>query len=412
MDIKKKVIGDMFLNIIAVTIPVAILQLVVYPITAKAISAENYGLMLTIYSAWVMVSNSIGNVLNNIRLLHNSKYIEKKIKGDFNILFRRWSIINSLIIIAFLIFYCKGFNGEHIFLGVIVSLLILTKDYTEVGFRLKLNYRAIVVNNALQGIGFLLGMYITINTGIWEFIFIAGYLFGCTFCVLKTKLMRDPLVKTELFTRVNNDTNKLVIASVIGNMMNYADKLILYPIMGGYAVSIYYTATILGKIIGMLTGPINSVVLSYISRWDSDKKNILNKILIIGTALCIIGYIITLVIAKPIIGLLFKQWVDEVMCYIPITTINVLLLTLISIISPFVLKFCDMKWQIIINCSSVAVYFVAALVLWKLFGLTGFCIGTVIGTVTKLVIMLFVYYGTKENMKIDKEGDNMCNSEI
>ena len=224
--------------------------------------------------------------------------------------------------------------------------------------------------------------------------------------------MRDPLVKTELFTRVNNDTNKLVIASVIGNMMNYADKLILYPIMGGYAVSIYYTATILGKIIGMLTGPINSVVLSYISRWDSDKKNILNKILIIGTALCIIGYIITLVIAKPIIGLLFKQWVDEVMCYIPITTINVLLLTLISIISPFVLKFCDMKWQIIINCLSVAVYFVAALVLWKLFGLTGFCIGTVIGTVTKLVIMLFVYYGTKENMKIDKEGDNICNSEI
>ena len=67
MDMKKKVIGDMVLNIIAVTIPVAILQLVVYPITAKAISAENYGLMLTIYSAWVMVSNSIGNVLNNIR---------------------------------------------------------------------------------------------------------------------------------------------------------------------------------------------------------------------------------------------------------------------------------------------------------------------------------------------------------
>lgn len=44
----------MCLNIIAVTIPVAVLQLIVYPITAKSIGGDSYGLMITIYSVWIM----------------------------------------------------------------------------------------------------------------------------------------------------------------------------------------------------------------------------------------------------------------------------------------------------------------------------------------------------------------------
>ena len=340
MSNKKKIVVDMCLNIIAVTIPVAVLQLIVYPITAKSIGGDSYGLMITIYSVWIMISNSLGNVLNNIRLLYENAYLKQNIKGDFNILLGRWGLINSIIICGIIIFYCKGLYAEHIILGIIISLLIITKDYTEVGFRLNLNYKAIVVNNALQGIGFLIGTYITMKTGIWEFIFLIGYLLGCAFCVIKTRLLKEPFVKTGLFSKVNGDVNRLVIATIISNMMNYADKLVLYPIIGGYAVSVYYTATILGKIIGMLTGPINSVILSYISKWQGNKKRILNKVLIIGFLLCLVGYVITLIVAKPIIGLLFPQWVEEVMHYIPVTTINVLLLALISIVSPFVLKFC------------------------------------------------------------------------
>ena len=173
--------------------------------------------------------------------------------------------------------------------------------------------------------------------------------------------------------------------------------------MGGYAVSIYYTAAILGKIVGMVTGPINSVILSYISKWESNNRRLITKILLLGIVLCIVGYIITMIVSRPVLNILFPQWVDEVMHYIPITTINVLLLVLISILSPFVLKFCDIKWQIIINGAGVVVYFVCALALWIAFGLTGFCIGVMIGTFTKLIIMIVVYYlidtGYAKNVK-------------
>ena len=391
----KKIILDMILNIIAATIPVAVLQLIVYPITAKNIGGDEYGLMLTIYSVWIMISNSLGNVLNNVRLLWNGEYEEGEIKGDFNVLLIQWGFINAVVLGAVIVFYCDGFNLIHVGLGIVVSLLVIAKAYLEVGFRLILNYKSIVINNILQSVGFFIGAYITAATGSWESIFILGYLFSCIYCVVKTKLLNEPFCKTKMFKRVNKDSNKLIVATVISNMMTYADKLVLYPLMGGTAVSIYYTATILGKIVGMLTGPINSVVLSYISKWKSDNRNLITKILLLGIGLCIIGYVVTLVLSRPVLGMLFPQWIDEVMHYIPITTVNVLLLVLISMLSPFVLKFCDMKWQIVISGISVVIYFICALVLWNYFGLTGFCFGAMAGTFVKLIIMLCVYYRNK-----------------
>lgn len=396
---KNKFIFDMCLNIFAVAIPVGILQLVVYPITAKNIGADNYGFMLTIYSVWMMISNSLGNVLNNIRLLRDKEYQGENPNGDFTLLFNKWGAINAVVISAIVLFYCGGFSYVHLNLGVFASLLVLTKSYFEVGFRLKLNYKSILITSVLQGIGFVFGTVITCVTGVWEFIFIFGYLFCSIYSFHKTKLYERSKYKTENYVVVNHDVNKLIFATIISNMMNYADKLVLYPLMGGYSVSIYYTATILGKILGMLTGPINSVILSYISRWSTSKKNILNKVILVGGVLCIGCYAMTVLLYRPVISILFPQWVDEVIKYIPITTVTVCLTALVSMIQPFVLKFCDMKWQIVINAVSVVVYFTAALVLWNLFGLMGFCIGAMIGMIVKLLIMIFIYYGTS---KLDK----------
>lgn len=404
MVCKKQVITDMILNIMSAAIPVAVLQLFVYPITAQIVGSDEYGLMLAIYSIWIMISNSLGNVLNNIRLLHNNNYEEMDEKGDLNVLLIRWSIANALAVGIIIAFYCGSLNFYHIALGVLTAALIIMKAYLEVGFRLILNYRAILLNNVLQSIGFLAGAYITAVTNMWESIFIAGYLLSCLYCAIKTKLLNEPYRKTKLFKCVNRDANKLAFATIISNMMTYADKLVLYPLMGGHAVSVYYTAAILGKMVGMLTGPINSVILSYISRWKENQKGLVKKILLIGTGLCVIGYVITIVISRPIIGILFPQWIDEVMLYIPVTTFNVMLLVLISILSPFILKFCDMKWQIIINGVGVIIYFISAVLLWIHFGLMGFCFGVIAGNLVKLFIMMYVFIKgrTEKNTNIER----------
>lgn len=392
-------IRDMMLNIIASMMPIALLQLVIYPIAARTIGGNEYGLMITIYSAWNMISNSLGNVLNSMRLLYFNKYKDENANGDFIALYRKWNIVNAILISSLIIFYCKELNWEHLILGVICSIFILTKAYTEVYFRLILDYKSIVLNSILHSIGFLFGLFCLKYTGIWELIFIFGYLFSCAFCIIKSKPFEGGEKKTNHYGKLNKDVNKLTIATVIGTMMDYADKLVLYPLMGGTTVSIYYTATTLGRMVGLLTGPINSVILSYIVRLKQNPKALVVRVLIVGVILCIIGYIVTLIISDPIIKLLFPQWIDSVLLYIPVTTINVLLLVLVSIISPFVLKFCDLNWQIILNCISVLVYFCSALLLWREFGLMGYCVGAIIGTLTKLVIMITLYLLSQSDNK-------------
>lgn len=389
---KKKIVGDMILNIVAVALPVAMLQLIIYPKVAKVMGGDGYGLMLTIYSVWMIVSNSLGNVLNNIKLLMYPEYSDSGESGDFLILLRRWIAGSSIVVFIAIWIYAGTFTISHILLGVTVSILVLLKAYLEVGFRIKLNYIAIVLNNGLLSIGYLLGYFLFTITHIWELIFLCGYFLSTLYCAAMTHLLKEPVCKTKLYKRVRKDAYSLLIASIVANLINYADKLVLFPLMGGLAVSIYYTATILGKITGMLTGPINSVILSYITRWDESRSNIFTKVLVLGSFVVTAGYGITMLIAKPLLSILFPQWIDDVMTIIPITTLTIMLTVLTTILQPFVLKYCNINWQIVINGVGSAAYFLSAIILWRLYGLVGFSIGTVIGAVIKLIIMIVIYY--------------------
>lgn len=396
-----KFILDMGLNIGAVSAPIAILQLIIYPYLAKQLSAEEYGLMITMYSMWIVVSNSLGNVLNNIRLLRSNEYEENSLQGDFPLILYKWWGINVIIILFASIFYLKGFFLVDILLSILIATLILLKSYFEVGFRIKLNYVAILLNGLLQSCGFIIGLFVFRFTGVWQSVFIFGFLFSSCFTILKTGMLKEQPRKTILYDTVNRDVNLYTVATFSNSSMSYADKLVLYPLMGGHVVSIYYTATILGKIVSMVSGPITSVILSYISKWEKGKKNIFSKVLFLGGVLAVVGYFITMLISRPVIQLLFPQWLGEVMVYLPITTVAIVIQTLNSFLNPFVLKFYDIKWQIVINIISVFSYFLGALLLWNFFGMIGFCVGTVIGHATKTIIMILLYFFDKKKIQAD-----------
>lgn len=397
-QLNKKIIIDMGLNIIAAAVPVAMLQLVVYPNIARQIGGEEYGLMLTVYSIWIMISNSLGVVLNNIKLLRFPEYQKIEDEGDVALLLRRWLSASSVIVFAIIWIYCGSFSATHIILGTFVAAFILLKAYLEVGFRIKLDYVAILCNNIILALGFLIGYLMFSLSGVWEFVFLIGYASSAVFCIIKTGLLKEPAKKTNIYNNVRKDAYSLVLAAVITNTINYADKLVLYPLMGGTAVSIYYTATILGKITGMLTGPINSVILSYITHWDNSRARVFSKILALGIGLSVLGYLITLAISRPVINLLFPQWLEQVMEIIPLTTATIMLTILASFLQPFVLRYCKMQWQIGISAIGSAIYFISALILWSVLGLKGFCIGTIIGGISKLAVMVAVYFSNTRNI--------------
>ncbi len=207
----------------------------------------------------------------------------------------------------------------------------------------------------------------------------------------KSDLWKEPISLTPRFQHTTWQTTLLLISNVLNRVITYADKLLIYPILGGTMVAVYYAATVFGKVVSLVITPVNSVALTYLSKASKEKENMLRSALLLGLLICGVGYVVCIAISRPVLEILYPQFVDQSMEYIYITTATTVVYALISIVNPFILKFFDMKWQIVINSGTAIVYVTFCLGFLNLWGLWGFCLGALVTNVLKLFIMLGIY---------------------
>lgn len=392
---KKKILFDMALNIAATAMPTFVLQLLILPSLSEYMADERYGLLVTVLAFLNVVPSTMGNVLNNIRLLFNNSYIDKKQEGDFNLILAILSIIEIVILTIFMILYDKELTLVGLILTVLVSVLWLCREYFIVAFRLKINYVQILICNIVMIAGYAIGYYLFLLSGFWQFIYLFGLLLSLVYCFLKSNLIKEPFRRTALFKKTSIQGTLLLIAKILNRLITYADKLLIYPILGGAVVSVYYASTIFGKVVAIMITPINSVALTYLSKMKSRKDSTFRSALTIGTVVCLIGYFVCVAVSRPILTILYPKFVDEAMKYIFITTGSTVLYALTSIVDPFIMKFFDMKWQIVINGLTITVYILLCLSLLHFGGLMGFCIGALLTNALKLITMIFIYFRCK-----------------
>ncbi len=392
---KKKIVFDLVLNMIATAVPIAILQLVIYPLISQDVTVEGYGMMVTVISLLTVISNTLGNTLNNIRLLNDGKYKKKRIVGDFNQLLLRESIISLIIVGSFSIVLFRQISLIEFLMIEVIGMLMVFHSYFIVDFRLKLDYNAIVWNNVQLALGYFVGYLTFFLTGIWELVYLFGYGFSLIYIFRKTKLWREPLLKTIYWHEILKDTFLLLISGVLGSLLNYSDKIIIYPMIGAEAVTIYYIATLLGKLVSMVIGPINSVMLSYIVKLKQISNKILTLILCSAVMIAVVGYIICLTFGEVVLKYIYPQHFSEVVKYMPITSATAMIMMLISVLYPFVLKFCKMKWQVIIDATSLICYVCLGVAFYQFYGLYGFCIGVLAAFLIKFFIMFIIFIKQK-----------------
>lgn len=387
----EKIFSDMIINIVATSIPTVVLQLLILPSLSNYMDGNAYGLMVTILAILNVVPSTIGNILNNVRLLHEESYKKDSEQGDFQILLTIFQAINLLIMVMVSI-YCLGTKDIiGILLLIAVGILWLGREYHIVAFRLKTDYIAILVNNLCLTTGYGIGYIFFMKNGYWQIIYLLGYILSYLHIVIASPIIKEPFTKTKRLRIVFNDFAFLLISSVLARTINYADKLLLYPILGGTMVSVYYAATVFSKVISLAITPINSVALSYLSKINKKTNSLFKWTYIVGIVVCGIGYIMIVILSRPVLSTLYPKYVDAAMQYIWVTSGTIVVSVLTSMITPFVLRFSDIKWQIWINGITTIVYIIISLSLLKLGGLMGFCVGALLANIIKLLITTYVY---------------------
>jgi O-antigen/teichoic acid export membrane protein len=389
---KKKMFYDAVLNILATAIPLGVLQFIILPVIGDKLGDVNYGLVVTVISMTRLLSHPFGNALNNIRLLQNNKYKKYNVTGDFNILLTSSIIINTIVMIVGTIYYIGIFSFIDIILIVLISSLDLAREYLIVTFRLSLNYKAILVNNVILGIGYTIGLVFFYLSGYWQLIYIFGAGLSFLYIVKESNLLQEGFNSTLLFKESTRKSVVLFFSVIIRTALLYADKLILFPLMGPVAVSIYYTATILGKLISRIIGPISSVMLSYLAKIKKIKVKNFIYFLFIAVIICIIGYVAIIFISKPVLNFLYPDWASKSLELIYVTTATSIVEVLNMVIHPVVLRFNNINWQILISVSDLVVSITAIFILYNLFGLLGFCVGMLVSRIFKLILLLSIYF--------------------
>ena len=382
--------GDMFLNIFATLVPMAALQLVILPLVARDMPEDAYGVALATIALLGLVPLTVGNVINNVRLLRDDEYERGGEHGDFSLIV---AVACALCAVAVSVgSYAVGVTSLLELVAIaITSMLMLAREYLVVEYRLRLSYRGIFFANLWQTLGQFIGLVVFFVSGSWVPVYAIGYLASDLYLLRTTSIWNEPLRTTSRLKSVLGDVASLGLANILNKLTNYADRLVLIPLAGAASVSVYYVACLFGKVLSLIVSPINNVLLSYLAKENHATRKGFYIALASGGALCAVGYAVTMLLSRPLISFLYPQYVDVAMAFVPVGTAAAYVMVLSNVANPFVMRFCDLRWQITLNATYCAAFFLGSIAGYFIGGLFGFCFGVLAANCVRLVLVVTVY---------------------
>lgn len=182
---------------------------------------------------------------------------------------------------------------------------------------------------------------------------------------------------------------KLVAANILGMLAVNMDRLLLFPLAGGAIVSIYFSASIIGKIVTLISSPISNVFLSYFVRIKQLTMKNLYGLLILSGILGIMAYGVILLISPLLLRLLYPQWWAESLKYIYITSGISSIELIVALTTPLLLRFNGVNMQMKIQTIYFLLYAVCGLLLYFWGGLKGFAFGVMLATMSKMCLTCY-----------------------
>lgn len=386
----KKLSSDFGLNLISNLISVGTMQLFVYPVIASSCEPTKYGLFLTVIGLINTIGGTFGNSLNNVRLITHEEYSKSSLVGDFNILLFSALLLNVICIVAASCFFQYSIILKISF--VILALFSIVRNYISVEFRLKINYVKVLFMNVVMSVGYLLGVlcykYLYNSFDGWVLIFLISEILCFVYLYRETLLLKEPFVRTTVFFKTFHKYGNLIYTSLISSILLYFDRNLLFPLLGGAAVSTYFAATVVGKASSLVAGPMSSVLLSYYAQVDFEMTQ--KKFWQINKAICCAGvltYIGTILVVDLIVSFLYPSLYLEAKKIFYIANIVPILDVIANMARPAVIRYVSLDklsvFQTLFLSATVGISYFAI----TYYGLIGFCYGAIILSVIRVAVM-------------------------
>lgn len=396
---------DLFLSVLAYALSAVTLTFVVQPVMARVVDDDVYGRFLTLLSVIRLLVGMFITSLSSLRMLRDREYTEKGLKGDFNFQLLLSMGLSALILAVILYVYQCRSVVEYV-LCLITMFLIMVHDYFSVYYRVVIQYNKLVIDNFLIVIGYGVGLLIyCFVTPVWQIVMISGYVFGTVYVVFTSPYCRETVKRTPLYGQTLKKHGQIGASILLKDAINYCDRLVIYPILGGGQVSVYSAAAVVGKVIQLVSAPAQNVLLSYIVHQNGINKKSLKKILMLSVPAFVVLYAAMYLVGRILLPIMYPQYADAAAGILWIILLAIIFNAIAAMFSTILLRFDKMSIQIWIPLTRLICYLACALPLVGTFGLMGFCWGYLASAVVFLgftVVRLFVISGKTKEQKAEQ----------
>jgi O-antigen/teichoic acid export membrane protein len=276
-------------------------------------------------------------------------------------------------------------------LTVVLLMTTIFRYYGDVEYRLNLNYPKYFCYYAVLSAGYLLGFGLYFLTKSWYLVFITGEALALVYLAVTGTVFRGFWKTGSSFGVAASRGSALVLSYLITNLTLNMDRLALKYMIGDLAVTQYYVTSLLGKTLVILVAPINTILISYLTR--QEKKMDRRQFLLFAGAGALVSAVFFLgtQIGTPLFVWLFYR--DLYASVRPLTAI-VNLTQILSLFSAYlfmvVLTFAEEKWQLLLQSAHLVI--MAALVLFFTpeYGIVGFAAAALAANGIRILAVLLL----------------------
>ena len=378
----------------------AVLQIVVTPLLNRLMGAEQLGNLLYITGLVAIICPSVGQALNTSRLVVRRDC--EITNGDYDWLLLIFGAIGS---VAALVMSRNSITNMAMAAGVfIMFMLTVFRYYGDVEYRLNLNYRRYFIYYLLIGIGYLAGFGIYYVTGQWVWIYLIGEGAALVFVGITGNVFHNFWNRSRFFSTALSRGLFLMLSYLVTNTTLNIDRLVIRQVLGNEQVTWYYVTSLIGKTLVLLIAPINTIVISYLTkRKELLNRNQFGKAVLAGGGVAGVFFLGCQVGTPLFVWLFYHDLFPSIKGLVTVVNLAQVLGLFSAFLFILVLTFTDEKWQLWIQLAHFVILLTTSVLAAKNYGMIGFawaCLGA-----NTLRVVAVIALGIWKAKPAKKEGE-------
>lgn len=384
---QKKIVSNTAYTIGGALLMNGVLQILVYPLLNRVMGSDQLGELLYLMGLVAILCPSVGQALNTSRLVVRRDHEVKN--GDYNLLLLLFGSVGTLLTLAAA---KKSMTSVSVVLWTAVLLMTtIFRYYGDVEYRLNLNYRKYFYYYGVLTAGYVAGFGLYFLTGNWFLVFVAGEAAALVYLAATGTVFHDFFRRSQWFGTAFQRGGFLVFSYLITNLTLNIDRLVLEHLIGHLAVTQYYVTSLIGKTLVLLVAPVNTIIISYLTRKQErmGRKQFL-QFTGIGAGVSLVFFIGAQIGTPLFVRLFYGELYGSVKGMMTVVNLSQILGVLSAYLFIVVLTFTEEKWQLILQIIHLVIITVLVLIFTENSGIMGFAEAVLIANIVRVVIVILL----------------------